>query len=197
MPPETRRRGQVLEDALLEAAWSVLERVGYPAVTFEAVAAEAATSRTVLYRRWPTVPDLVLAAVVHHAPASATVAPDTGTLRGDLRAVLTHMSDRLSDLLAAAPGLLSEFPGNPALLETVRAEVFGSPTAIVQELIDRAAARGELPTAELAAATLTAPLDAARYQLVMTKQPLDDVDLDEIVDQVALPLYGAGRRAGS
>ncbi|WP_375483933.1 TetR/AcrR family transcriptional regulator [uncultured Jatrophihabitans sp.] len=190
-----RRRGQALDDALLDAAWVVLQRVGYQALSMEAVAAEAATSKNVLYRRWPSRPELVLAAVYHRAPPSPSDPPDTGSLRGDLRAYLAFMSDRLADVVDAASSLLADFPGNPQLLDTVRRSAFGTPIDIVadilQPIVDRAAARGEIPTASLPARTLTAPLDVARFQLIMSARPLDDLQLDAFVDDVALPLYGA------
>jgi AcrR family transcriptional regulator len=191
MARTTRRRGKELEDALLDATWVVLERVGYAAVTFEAIAAEAATSKSVLYRRWPTLAELVLTAVIHRAPSSAAGAPDTGSLGGDLRIVLRRMSDRVTDLVTLAPGLLAELPGNPELLESARRSVFGSRTALVQAIADQAAARGEIPTAALPAHVLTAPLDLARHELLMSRRPLDQATIDALVDDIALPLYGA------
>ena len=62
-PP--RRRGQVLENALLDAAWAELCEKGYEGFTVEGVATRAATARTVIYRRWPTRPELLRAAVAH------------------------------------------------------------------------------------------------------------------------------------
>jgi hypothetical protein len=49
---KTRRRGDALEHALLDAAWDELQAVGYAGLTIEAVADRAGTSRAVLYRRW-------------------------------------------------------------------------------------------------------------------------------------------------
>jgi len=62
-----------LEEALLDAAWAELLRAGYEALTYEAVAERARTSRAVLYRRWPTKRDLVLAA--EDAVLRATLRP--------------------------------------------------------------------------------------------------------------------------
>ena len=57
---------------------------GYDAFTIDAAAARAGTSRAVLYRRWPGKPELVHAALLHEAGKDFVVAPDTGTLRGDM-----------------------------------------------------------------------------------------------------------------
>src|SRR5579863_6163266 len=69
-PPaaRSRRRGEVLEAALLDAAWAELQAVGYAGLTMEAVADRAGTSRAVLYRRWRNRPELVIAAMRRHRP---------------------------------------------------------------------------------------------------------------------------------
>ncbi len=86
--PPQRRRGEVLEKAVLDAAWAELTEIGYEDLTFEAVATRAGTSRAVLYRRWPSKQDLVLATVAHQAATDPVVAPDTGSLRGDVIGLL-------------------------------------------------------------------------------------------------------------
>jgi AcrR family transcriptional regulator len=63
----TRRRGEALEDALLDAAWDELVEVGYGRFTIDGVAARAGTSRPVIYRRWPVRSDLAIAAVRRRA----------------------------------------------------------------------------------------------------------------------------------
>src|ERR1700744_4599906 len=87
-----RRRGQELESALLEAAWDELVEVGFAALTMESIAARAHTGIAVLYRRWPNKGELVLAAIAHFGRAHPVEIPDTGTLRGDLLALLTAFS---------------------------------------------------------------------------------------------------------
>lgn len=81
-----RRRGAVLENAIIDAAWEVLVERGYNGFTFEAVAAHAGTSKPVLYRRWPQRADLLIATLTRHwYPLEI---PDTGSLRQDALALL-------------------------------------------------------------------------------------------------------------
>ena len=94
---KTRRRGAALEEALLDAAWDELQAVGYANLTMEAVADRAGTSRAVLYRRWRNRTELVIAATRRHRPRLSGDVPDTGTLRGDVVALLTRASDRLAE----------------------------------------------------------------------------------------------------
>src|ERR1700685_1894437 len=75
-PVATRRRGAALEHALLDAAWQELQESGYAKLTMERVADRAGTSRAVIYRRWRSRPDLVIAAMRHHQPVLSGAVPD-------------------------------------------------------------------------------------------------------------------------
>jgi AcrR family transcriptional regulator len=46
-----RRRGEILEDAIIKAAWDELSDIGYNSLTMETIAARAKTNKVVLYRR--------------------------------------------------------------------------------------------------------------------------------------------------
>ncbi|UUT35399.1 TetR/AcrR family transcriptional regulator [Microbacterium elymi] len=50
--PARRRRGEELEQAILQAGWDQLLEGGYPGFTIDAVAERVQTSRSVIYRRW-------------------------------------------------------------------------------------------------------------------------------------------------
>ena len=71
------------ETELLAVTLQLLQEHGYDRLTLDAVAATARASKATVYRRWPTKAELVLAAFVEGIRQVA-VAPDTGTLRGDL-----------------------------------------------------------------------------------------------------------------
>src|ERR1700679_42108 len=81
-PPPQRRRGEALEKALLDAAWVELTERGYEDLTIDAVATRAGPSRAVLYRRWPSKQDLVVATLTQHVTTEFVAAPDTGSLPG-------------------------------------------------------------------------------------------------------------------
>jgi AcrR family transcriptional regulator len=61
-------------------------------LTMESVAARAKTGVAVLYRRWPRKDDLVLDAIQHYAATHPVEVPDTGSLRGDMIAMLSSFS---------------------------------------------------------------------------------------------------------
>ena len=72
--------------AVLEAATKEISRVGFAAFRVEDVAEMAGVAKTTVYRRWPTKASLVVEAM--RSLHGAVDVPDTGTLRGDLRALL-------------------------------------------------------------------------------------------------------------
>jgi AcrR family transcriptional regulator len=176
---------------VLEATVDVLAHSGYSSFSFEEVAARAGVSRTTIYRRWPTKPDLVRAALLRFAELRPPVA-DTGTLRGDLEQNLRACFDpeqaaRDAGLLRA---LMADFD-DPELLALGRLirERLRQPSFAA---VERAIARGELPAG-------TDPeliLDPAAFTiLVRTAIFGDRVDPD--FGERLLDVLLAGARAGA
>src|ERR1700728_140916 len=117
--PPQRRRGEALEKALLDAAWTELTERGYDELTMDAVAIRAGTSRAVLYRRWPSKQDLVVATLTQHVKTEFVAAPDTGSLRAEvigLRRLANKLRVRLAMLVFTQLGGFYR-EANPSLAE--------------------------------------------------------------------------------
>ena len=80
------RAARVVSDVLTATA-EELSRVGYAALRVEDVAARSGVNKTTIYRRWPTKPELVGAAL--RAVWETPEVPDTGSLRSDFVASLS------------------------------------------------------------------------------------------------------------
>jgi len=186
-----RRRGQQLESALLDAAWSELVEVGFANLTMESVAARAQTGIAVLYRRWANKDQLVLAAIGHYRHVRPVAIPDTGTLRGDLLALLTAISKARATFTAVAAatafsGLLADTGLTPA---QARDKLFGDqPLWSAQIIYRRAHDRGEIDLDHIPPAVLTMPFDLVRHDLLMNLKPLRPTRIQSIVDELFLPL---------
>jgi AcrR family transcriptional regulator len=184
----TRRRGQALEDALLDAAWEELQEGGYGALTMERVAERAGTSRAVIYRRWPSRAALVIAALRHRRPVTAGSVPDTGTLRGDVIAVMRKASTRAS---AIGPdtmvGLLADLLGDDEGYEAIGTQLLRGGTETMRTIIDRAAERGEARP-EVSDRVARLPLELLRHEMILTHRPPPKAAIEAIVDEVFLPL---------
>ncbi|HEV7648687.1 MAG TPA: TetR/AcrR family transcriptional regulator [Actinophytocola sp.] len=187
--PKTRRRGAELEQAILDAAWDELNEVGYAALTIESVAARAATSKPVIYRRWPGRAELVLAAWGRNRPP-VTYATDTGGLRSDLISLFSRIARRAEGMVSEAiAGVMGEAFRHPEVADLLRDRLRTAPLANwVQEIVDRAADRGELTQVAVPKRAARAPLDLVRNETMMYGGPVSDETIAELVDDVYLPL---------
>jgi AcrR family transcriptional regulator len=190
----TRRRGEELEAALLEAAWQELVEVGFARLTMESVAARAKTGVAVLYRRWPNKDDLVLAAIGHYGTTHPVDIPDTGSLRGDMIALLgSASSTRISFatiVSAAFSGLLASTGLTPA---QVREKLMADRPLWSDQIYARAHDRGEIDLDRIPPAVLTMPFDLMRHDMLMTYRPIPPERVLAIVDDLFMPLVAINR----
>ncbi|MBL7486876.1 TetR/AcrR family transcriptional regulator [Frankia sp. AgB1.9] len=188
-PAGTRRRGAALERAILAAVWEELTAVGYSGLTIEGVAERARTSRTVLYRRWSTRAQLVVAAMTQSIPEPADL-PDTGSLRNDVITLLTRLESRFDGLPAdAVRGLLFEVLQDPEAVAIRDQVVQPQCTDLVMILLGRAAARGEIDPSLIKRRIASLPKDLVRAEYLTRKDGRVPEDvIAEIVDDVFLPL---------
>lgn len=199
-PTVQRRRGAALESAILDAGWDQLIEAGYGRFTIDAVAARSATARSVLYRRWPTRTDLLEAVIRHRGTVDAVATPDTGSLRGDVLAVLTDFNDRRSRIIGGFAALFGayfdEAGGSP---QQLRALFTSEGPSALETIVERAVQRGEL-AAVPPARIVSLPADLLRHELFMTMTAVPRERIEEIVDDVFLPLatkFGRDARSGA
>ncbi|XVQ16148.1 TetR/AcrR family transcriptional regulator [Spirillospora sp. CA-255316] len=180
--PGRRRRGPELDEALLDAAWEQLQSDGYAAFTIDAVARAVGTSRAVVYRRWPNRAALVLATVRAHAGTVVGHVPDTGSLEGDVLALLHQFAERMRETgIDVATGLFSELDEIPQEAKDVVPSAF-------QQVIDQARSRGEVGDAAIPDAVLAMPGMLIRYSMIAERTAPSDQALDHIAHQLFLPL---------
>jgi AcrR family transcriptional regulator len=180
-PPRTRRRGAVLEDAILDAAWDELAAVGYAQVTMAGVAARAGTNKAALYRRWPNRTELLVAAIDRRVAPLAALPADTGSLRGDVIAVLQTINRR-SRAAQAVPdpgGELSAYLRHRAATEGFEQ---------MDLVLSRARQRGEAGAGRLSAQVARLPVSVLHSELCLGTEPVPDQAIAEIVDDLFLPL---------
>jgi AcrR family transcriptional regulator len=142
----------------------------------------------VLYRRWPSKQDLVLATLSEHIRRDFVEAPGTGSLRGDVLALLNEANKlrvRVAVLLfTRLGGFYREANTN---LAELGAYVQGGRDAVLDDVIERAVARGEIKPGQVNERIARVPVDLFRYELMMTLQQVPERVIEEIVDDVFLP----------
>src|ERR1051325_11244525 len=93
-PDGARRRGRGrppspgIDQRILDAALELLASRGYAGFRLDELAKRAGVAKTTILRRWPSKA-AVAAAAVEQLALQTTDVPATGTLRGDLHALLT------------------------------------------------------------------------------------------------------------
>jgi AcrR family transcriptional regulator len=183
-----RRRGAALDAAILDAGWDQLLDAGYERFTVDAVAARSSSARSVLYRRWPSRMELLEAVIRRRGEIDVLAVPDTGSLRGDVLALLTEFSERRSRIVGLVAVWLGVFfdedGGSP---EQVREWFLPDGPSGMDVIVERAVARGELmriPSPRIVAL----PADLIRHELFMTMTAASPQTIAEVVDDVFLPL---------
>jgi AcrR family transcriptional regulator len=187
-----RPRDPDLDDDILAAATALVAAGGFGALTIEAVAARAGVGRPTVYRRWPSRAHLALAVARRHLAAGPhdRRVPDTGSLRGDVRALVDDLVDDLDRLRAAGllHGIVAAVAADADLAAVVRHEQLDPTEARLAEVLDRAVDRGEARR-DRDATALRLLAGAAVYQLALLREPADDAWRDRLtavfVDGVA------------
>lgn len=176
LQPETTR-------SITEAVLDELAEQGYGRLSMEAVAKRAGVGKSALYRRWPSKQDMVIA-VVSEFSVPRAVDPDTGSLRGDLRAALDALLEWLSHprFSRILPDLAAEMARNPELAAVVETMVDMPRRTRGAEILHRAIARRELPAdldLELALDVIAAPI---YWRLSVRRGELEPGYLDSLTD---------------
>jgi AcrR family transcriptional regulator len=136
-----------ITDALARTFFEEWARLGYSALSLDAVARKAGVGKAALYRRWRSKADMarvLFSEIVAQVPAALDFG-DRGSLEADLRALLLIGSRLMRDplVLRIMPDLYAAVAREPALAAAMRpADAMWE--AKLAALIDRAVGRGEL-----------------------------------------------------
>jgi AcrR family transcriptional regulator len=194
---ESRRRGEILEDAILLAAWEELSAVGYTHLTMEGVAARAKTSKAVMYRRWPNKGNLIVAALHKYSlkkylPLLSNEAPNTGNLREDVLILLGRVTKPLQEIGAETiHGLLVDFLDKEtvsSLPRILQSQGNDRMISAMRMILEHAEKRGEIHVEKINPRIISLPMDLIRYEIIIRHEPISDATLNEIIDDIFLPL---------
>lgn len=149
--------------AITEAVLTEWAENGYARLSMEGVAKRAGVGKSALYRRWPSKQEMAMTVIAEFSVARAAI-PDTGSLRGDLRAALDWVVNWLTDphFSRIVPDLVAETARNPELADFVKSMIGTPRRERSAEMLRRAVERGELRA---------------------------DLDLELVLDLLAAPVY--------
>ncbi|MGV0718014.1 TetR/AcrR family transcriptional regulator [Mycolicibacterium sp. XJ662] len=114
-PGAGRPRDPRIDAAILRAAADLLVKIGYSNLTMAAVAKQAGTTKTALYRRWSSKAELVHEAAFPAAPTAIDTPP--GDITADIRAMIAAARDVFTTpvVRAALPGLIADMAADAEL----------------------------------------------------------------------------------
>jgi AcrR family transcriptional regulator len=181
-----RRRGDELTAAIFQAVRGELDENGYAAITMETIAKRAGTGKAALYRRWPSRTELIIDTVQATMPGMAGL-PDTGSLRGDILALLDAFASELRGALGdALRGLRAEAILDPSLSRQISDYTGDFASSRLRQLVGRAAARGELGRSDVGRLRLEAGPAIIRDHFLF--RDLHELSMTDLVDEVIMPL---------
>jgi AcrR family transcriptional regulator len=165
-------------EAVFAAAVAELSSRDYADISIESIAARAGVHKTTVYRRWGSKPELIrqvlAGAAVSHIPV-----PDTGSVDGDLRELARAVQAVLSVPHGAAitRALIVGGLTSPEIAG-VMSQFWAGRLAAIRVIVDRATARGELPSRTDPAALMHAMAAPLYYELLVTHAPVTERDAD-------------------
>lgn len=182
-PRAGRPRSAESRRAIIQSAMHILQNDGYAALNIEAIAARAGVSKQTIYRWWPSAAFIVLEALAADMPEQETIAPDTGSLKGDLlelvRTTVRALAQRRGPVYRA---LIAEAQADPRFAEAFRTQLMEAHRGVMRAILGRAQLRGESPfdtDQELVADVVYGPI---LYRLLNGHGELDETFAFGLVD---------------
>jgi AcrR family transcriptional regulator len=168
-------------DALSRAFFSEWSRVGYAALSLERVATEAGVGKAALYRRWRSKAAMA-SDLLSRVGLTLTETGDMGSLEADLRALLLAFRRVLHHrtIRRIIADLHAEIGREPALEAAIR-PFQQERRDRVQELIERAVARGELAATADRETILDLIAGPIYWRLVVTGRRSDLAHIEHLV----------------
>ncbi|WP_411699395.1 TetR/AcrR family transcriptional regulator [Conyzicola sp.] len=194
--PETkvklgRKRDHTRDPEILDAALEVLAEAGYDGMTIDMVAARAKAGKATLYRRWASKGELVIEAVACMKQIDPDAVPDTGTLRGDLVAMIKpHAMHDAEKKLRIMGGLTSMLARDPELADAAFAAIVEPRASVNRMLLQRAIDRGEIPADTDIEMISLVSQSMATYRTIVLRKPVDREFLISVIDGVLMPALG-------
>src|SRR6201999_1857144 len=178
--PTSHRRGEHVRQTVLAAAFDELVANGFDGATVAGVAKRSGVHETTVYRRWTTRENLLVAALLERS-ADAIPAPDTGSIRDDLLAILREVLAYVGSPAGTAILRAAMLPVDDTYTEA-RKGFWAQRIDALTPVVARGVERGELRTGtdgRLLLEMLVAPIHG---RLLLTGEPVGDELAERLVD---------------
>ncbi|MDX6645000.1 MAG: hypothetical protein QOK40_727 [Miltoncostaeaceae bacterium] len=146
-PRRGRPRSETSRKAILHAAGELLLEHGLSSISMEAIAERAGASKATIYRWWPSKELLALDALFSDWESGDAGRRDTGSLAGDLLALIRPWARQLvsKPYGAVIAALITRAQRDPEFAEEYRARFIRPRRDPARVIFTRAVERGEIP----------------------------------------------------
>jgi AcrR family transcriptional regulator len=180
-----------LDAAILDAALEGLGELGYDRMSMDDIASRARVGKAAIYRRWSSKAAVVADAIAHWRRGLGPVEPpNTGSLRGDIDAVVAMVPDFDEAALSTMKvivGTATAAMHHPVLAAALDDLALSTPRQIIKVILDQAVARDEVASSHDLALMPDAFVGLSVLR-VMTGRPLDRVFARRVLEGLLLPL---------
>ncbi|RAV18323.1 TetR family transcriptional regulator [Mycolicibacterium sp. GF69] len=183
------------DPAILDAALAALKEHGYDATNMNDIAARAGVGKAAIYRRWSSKAALITDALVYWRPELLTdEAPDTGSLHGDLEA-LVERAQRNEDAIVSYDLILRvalEAVHDRELALALDDLMLLRGRRMMSAILRRAVDRGEI-SADRDWSLVSDVTTAMSLMRVVNGQRVDAAFVRAVIDTLVLPAVRDGR----
>lgn len=189
-----RRLDPSRDAAILQATLEGLAEHGYDRLSMDDIAARAHVGKAAIYRRWPSKAAVVVGAIVWwREQMGSSAVPDTGSLRGDVKAMIAMVpdfDDADRGTIGVFLGVATAASHDPALAAALHEHAMARPRQVITAVLDQAVARGEIPPGRDLTLVPDVILSLNMLRLVMGKS-IDQAFIRQVFEDVILPLVTA------
>ncbi|MBV9877861.1 MAG: TetR/AcrR family transcriptional regulator [Verrucomicrobia bacterium] len=174
--------------AVLRETYRQLSKNGISGVSIDVVSRTSGVSKTTIYRHWPSRSALLIDACSRLA--SVPMAPDTGSLRGDLCKLLKELASQLetANWSAVYPSIIdaAERDSEIRIMQAALHKAFMAPFGTVFNLAKN---RGEIRSNKATTALLATSVGPLFYRRWFSREKIDGQFVEAIAETIVQTAY--------
>jgi AcrR family transcriptional regulator len=163
----------VSRERVLTTTLTLLTEAGLDDLTMDDISRRSGVAKTTIYRHWPNRSALVIDACSRMTD-SEQPPPDTGSLEGDVRAIMTNIAELLGTARwsAIVPSIVDAAEHDPAFAD-IHSAIQRGHAAPLRSALNRAAVRGEIPPSADRNAITASLLGPLFYRRWFSREKID------------------------
>ena len=179
----------VSRERVLTATLDLLTETGLGELTIDDISRRSGVAKTTIYRHWANRSALVIDACSRMTDGQQAP-PDTGSLEGDLRAILADIADLLGTARWSSilPSIVDAAEHDPEFAG-IHSRIQHAHAAPLRAALDRAAIRGQIPPAADRNAIAAALLGPLFYRRWFSREQIDAEFMEMIIRSAIAGLH--------